>query len=177
MTLRRGAAYGGLFCLLAAWLASAASTTFDTQGGADAAAVVPASPDPFDLDFQGQAAKLRERLAAAPVPQAPHRNPFVFESRAPRHAPARIVSELPPVEPALAPVPPPEPALFLVGIAEDQGPQGPARTAILSDDAQGTFMVAVGGMVGSRYQVHAIGADAVELKDLSTGGVRRLALR
>lgn len=176
MTLRRGAAYGGVFCLLAAWLASAASTTFD-QGGADAAAVHPASPDPLDLDFREQAAKLRERLAAAPVPQAPHRNPFVFEARAPRHTPARTVRELPSVEPAMAPVAPPEPVLFLVGIAEDQGPQGPARTAILADDAQGTFIAAVGGMVGTRYQVQAIGTEAVELKDLSTGGVRRLALR
>ena len=177
MTIRRGAAYGGLFCLLAAWLASAASTTFESQGGADAAVASPSSPDRLDLDFHAQAAKLRERLAAAPVPQAPHRNPFFFEAREPRRAPAPDVREPAPVDLPAAPVAPAEPALFLVGVAEDQGPQGATRTAILSDDGQGTFMAAVGEMVGSRYQVQAIGADAVELKDLTTGGIRRLALR
>jgi hypothetical protein len=177
MTIRRGAAYGGLFCLLAAWLASAASTTFDRQRVADASLAAPSEADPLDVDFQAQAAKLRERLATAPAPQAPHRNPFVFEARAPRHAPAPPVRELAPVDVPAAPAAPPEPALFLVGVAEDQGPQGPTRTAILSDDREGTYMAAVGGMVGGRYEVQAIGADAVELKDLITGGIRRLALR
>ena len=176
MTTRRAVTYGGLFCLLAAWLASAASTTFDRQGVADASLGAASAPDPLDVDFQAQAAKLRERLATAPAPQAPHRNPFLFEARAPRHAPAPPVRELP-VDVPPAPAPPPEPALFLVGVAEDQGPQGPTRTAILSDDREGTYMAAVGGMVGGRYQVQAIGADAVELKDLVTGGIRRLALR
>ena len=177
MTIRRGAAYGGLFCLLAAWLASAASTTFDSQGAADAGVAVPSSPDPLDLDFHAQAAKLRERLAAAPSPQAPHRNPFSFEAAPLRYAAAPAVRELAPVDVPPAPAAPPEPTLFLVGVAEDQGPQGPTRTAILSDDGDGTFMAAVGGMVGGRYQVQAIGADVVELKDLTTGGIRRLALR
>jgi hypothetical protein len=176
MTIRRGAAYGGLFCLLAAWLASAASTTFDRQGVADAS-IAPSAPDPLDVDFQAQAAKLRERLATAPAPQAPHRNPFLFQDRAPRHAPAPSLRELSPVDVPPAPAAPPEPALFLVGVAEDQGPQGPTRTAILSDDREGTYIAAVGGMVSGRYQVQAIGADAVELKDLITGGIRRLALR
>ena len=177
MTIRRGAAYGGLFCLLAAWLASAASTTFDRQRGADPVAAVPSPPDPLGLDFHAHAAKLRERLAAAPVPQAPYRNPFLFEARAPRPAAAPPVRQPAPVAIASAPMPLPEPALFLVGVAEDQGPQGAKRTAILSDDGEGMFMAGVGEMVGSRYQVQAIGADVVELKDLSTGGIRRLALR
>jgi hypothetical protein len=177
MTIRRGAAYGGLFCLLAAWLASAASTTFDKQGVADAGLVAPPAPDLLDVDFQAQAAKLRERLAAAPPPQAPHRNPFFFEARMPRHLPAPPVREPAPVDLPAAAAAPPEPALFLVGVAEDQGPKGPTRTVILSDDREGTYMAAVGGMVGDRYQVQAIGADAVELKDVLTGGIRRLALR
>ena len=177
MTIRRGAAYGGLFCLLAAWLASAASTTFTNQGSTDGAAAVSSSPDPPNLDFHGQAARLRERLAAAPVPQAPHRNPFLFERSPERQAPVRRARELAPVGTAMTPLPVPEPALFLVGVAEDRGPQGPLRTAILTDDREGTFIAAVGDVVGGRYQVQAIGADAVELKDVSTGGVRRLALR
>ena len=36
------------------------------------------------------------------------------------------------------------------------------------------YMVIAGQAVADRYQVTAIGADAVELKDLVTGGYRRL---
>jgi hypothetical protein len=38
-------------------------------------------------------------------------------------------------------------------------------------------MVAEGQELAGRYRVSAVGADAVELKDLVTGATRRLALR
>jgi hypothetical protein len=38
-------------------------------------------------------------------------------------------------------------------------------------------MVTAGESFADRYQVNTIGADEIELKDLVTGGYRRLALR
>jgi hypothetical protein len=176
MTTRRAVTYGGLTCLLAAWLASAASTTqrqrppeVDLDRGTPLTAT-----EALASDVQAHAARLRQRLASAPVPETPHRNPFLFESR-PVAAPRQGVR----IEAAPIPEPPPapEPVLLLVGVAEDRGPQGLIRTAILTDDADGVFIVSVGQTVINRYRVEAIGADAVELKDVTTSAVRRLALR
>lgn len=177
MTTRRAVTYGGLFCLLAAWLASAASTTQQDQqppSEPDRGVMVP-STDALVSDVQAHAAKLRQRLASAPVPPLPHRNPFLFESR-PMPAPRPILRRAEPLS-MPEPLSTPEPALFLIGVAEDQGPNGPMRTAILGDDADAVFMVSLGQTVLDRYRVAAIGADAVELKDIRTNAVRRLALR
>ena len=178
MTTRRAVTYGGLFCLLAAWLASAASTTFQQYDPALAPDrdVAQPAPDALANDVQAQAAKLRQRLSSAPVPPAPQRNPFLFESpiAAPsRHVPRRIAAPAPVVEPAMAP----EPALALIGVAEDKGPNGLTRTAIIAGDTEAVFMVTVGQTILDRYRVEAIGADAVELKDSLTNAVRRLGLR
>ena len=176
MTTRRAVTYGGLFCLLAAWLASAASTTFVQQDLREPERSMPGpSPDAIASEVQEHAARLRQRLATAPVPQPPHRNPFMFESRS-QAPPRSIARRLEPV--ALPePLPVPEPLLSLIGIAEDQGLKGVARTAIIADDAETVFMVTVGQTVLGRYRVEAIGADAVELKDVDTSVIRRLALR
>ena len=178
MTTRRAVTYGGLFCLLAAWLASAASTTFQEYDPAltPERDVTHASPDVLANDVQAQAARLRQRLSAAPTQPSPQRNPFLFEPRsaAPaRPAPRRIA------EPAIVegPVALPEVPLALIGVAEDKGPNGLTRTAIVSDDAEAVFVVTVGQTILDRYRVEAIGADAVELKDVLTNAVRRLALR
>ena len=72
---------------------------------------------------------------------------------------------------------PTEPTLALIGIAEDQGPSGPTRTAIIADESESILMVTVGQNVLGRYRVEAIGADAVELTDVATNAVRRLGLR
>jgi hypothetical protein len=176
MTVRRAVVYGGTCCLLAAWLASAASTlrrppvTYQESNATGTSAT-----ETLASEVQAHAARLRERLASAPKPQLPHRNPFVFESRpvvparplAPRTNPARADETLPP----------PEPALMLIGIAEDQGPKGLVRTAIITDDADAVFVLTIGETLLDRYSVEAIGADAVELKEVATNAIRRLALR
>ena len=174
MTTKRAVSYGGLFCLLAAWLASAASTLQNQPaiGEPDRSAESPAT-DALVNEVQAHAAKLRRRLASAPIPQLPTRNPFLFESRI--VSPARHAVRAP--EPPPAPVPPPEPALYLLGVAEDQGQNGPKRTAILGDQTDAVIMVTVGQTVLDLYRVEAIGADVIELKDVTTGAVRRLALR
>ena len=175
MTPKRAAAYIGGFALLAAWLASAASTAFrrDPPPALEPRAAI-ASTEMLAAEIQSQAQRLRQRLAAAPMPQEPARNPFAFRvpDLPPPAAPVRR-----PVDAFAAPAAPPEPALALIGVAEDRGANGPVRTAMLADDRNELFLVTVGESLMGRYQVEAIGADAIELKDLSSGSVRRLALR
>ena len=178
MTTRRAVTYGGLTCLLAAWLASAASTTLQQGETAGEPAPAPAgvSTETLASEVQAHAAKLRQRLASAPTRPVPQRNPFLFE---PRVAPARQLARQI-VEPAAVtpePLPPPEPVLALIGVAEDRGPKGLTRTAILAGDGDAMFMVTVGEILLGRYRVDAIGADAVELRDVGTQAVRRLGLR
>ena len=175
MTVRRAVVYGGSFCLMAAWLASAASTLMRPPVTYQETSVTgTAATETLAAEVQAHAARLRERLASAPRPQLPHRNPFVFEAR-PIAAPKRAAIQPDPV--VLEPLPPPEPALSLIGITEDQGEKGLVRTAVFTDAADAVFVVTVGEMLLDRYKVEAIGADAVELKDVGTNAIRRLALR
>jgi Tfp pilus assembly protein PilP len=173
MAPERAAAYLGGAILLAAWLASAAGVTH--QPGASR---VPApTPDAVRFDalaseVQSQTARLRQRLAVAPAPQAPLRNPFVFATRqvqvraqAPRRPEAPEAAG--PAAPAL-----PELDLVLVGMTE----QGDIRTAMIAAGDE-LFVVTVGQAVGGRYEVSAVGPDGVELKDLSTGATRRLPMK
>ena len=47
----------------------------------------------------------------------------------------------------------------------------------MSDEGENLLMVTVGQNVLGRYRVEAIGADAVELKDVGTSAMRRIGLR
>ena len=160
--------------VLGAWLASAAGVSRGTNA---VKVSEPAAVNPMDhlaSDVQAQAGRLRQRMDAAPAPQMPSRNPFAFSAsesvvRVPRAVP---VAAAPP--PAL--VEPPEPPLELVGIAEKKVGETVLRTAMLSDQSGDVLMTTAGQRV-SVYEVVAIGHDAIELKHISTGAVRRLALR
>jgi hypothetical protein len=130
-------------------------------------------------DVQTQAARLRKRLESAPTPKAPFRDPFSFADR-----PAPVVRAprpAPPPEPAAivaaAPVPS-EPSLQLIGIAEKKVGDAIVRTAMLTPgDADALIMATAGQQILGAYEVLAIGADAVELKNLATGATRTLVLR
>ena len=63
------------------------------------------------------------------------------------------------------------------GIADKTGEDGTmVRTAVISGSGQ-LFFAKVGDTVTTRYTVTAIGADAVELRELTTGETLRLALQ
>jgi hypothetical protein len=172
----RAAAYLGGATLLIAWLASAAAVSR-----------VRSSPRverrPSDLvqldavaaDVQSQAVRLRTRLAAAPAPGSPRRNPFMFAMR----EPAVRTAAAPRTPAVTTPAPAAEPDLImeLVGIAEQKTDAGLKRTAMIGAPGDQLFMVTEGQDVAGRYRVSAVGADAVELSDLITGSTRRLALR
>lgn len=175
MTPKRTAAYLGGASLLAAWLASAAGLVSREPAIQETAQPVQtAGTETLAADVQAQTERLRQRLAAAPAPQEPFRNPFAFSTRP--EAPAR-----PSARSAEPPAPPPplmsEPPLILIGIAESQTPEGLARTAMIATAAAELITVTRGEAVVGRYRVDVVEADAVVLSDLSTGALRRLALR
>lgn len=174
MTPKKAAVYLGSATVLVAWLATAGVPEQQPPPAADPAPVETSGTESLAQEVQAQAVRLRERLASAPAPQAPARNPFAFAARPePRARAARNAAPTAPPAPMVLP----EPGLELVGMAEDQSPQGPVRTAVISAEGGELLMVKVGDFLGARYRVQAIGADTVELTDLTSGLVRRLALR
>lgn len=178
MTLRRAALYAGGASLLAAWFSSAASLSPQRAHEVTRADTAqPASPiDDVAAEVERQAKRLRERLASPPLPQQPFRNPFAF-SRAddsPRSpSPQPIASAQSPPTAAE----PPEPALTLIGLAEQHRPQGTERTAMIATAGDELIMVAVGASVLGRYTVRAISAESVELIETATGRTRIISLR
>ena len=83
MTTRRAVTYGGLSCLLAAWLASAASTTFQPPGAREPERSADGNVDRCARDTKCRRTRAASRSASqsAPTPQLPHRNPFAFQAR------------------------------------------------------------------------------------------------
>jgi len=176
MSAKRAAGILGGALLLAAWLSSAAGLMRQEPDAAPPAdREKPDDTVSLAAEVQAQTLRLRNRLASAPAPHEPFRNPFAFSSR-----PAAERRELaPPAADAPAPElgPPLEPAIELIGVAEKETPKGLARTAIISALSGELFLVKEGETLAARYRVGAVSADAVELNDLQTGTVRRLALR
>jgi hypothetical protein len=177
MTSVRLATYIGGGALLVGWLAAAASAPVsEVPPARDRARPAGTSgSSSIASEVEAQASKLRARLSQAPTPSTRPRNPFSFVER--RTVRAASVPAKPAVDDSAAPAAPVVPALLLMGIAEDPSPDGPRRTAVIGGAADALYMVVTGQRIADRYEVTTIGTDAVELKDLLTGGYRRLALR
>jgi len=173
MNLKRTATIVVGGAALGAWLAGAATSNHSIPS----TAITSAPP----IDLRGEAlareiARLQERLRPKSEPRQPGRNLFAFRGRAAQPR-ASLAVAAPPV--VAVPLPMPavnQPPLKLAGIAEDEGPEGPVRTAIISGEAQ-LYLVKEGDEVAARYRVGKISADVVELVDLNDGTIRRLALR
>jgi hypothetical protein len=171
MSPARAAAYlvGGI--LLAGWLASAAGVVRPSPVPFPRRSAESVQLDAVASNVQSQAARLRQRLAVAPAPQAPVRNPFAFVE-----APASPVVAVPqravPAAPIVVEERAPEPDLILLGVAE----QGSIRTAMMAS-GDDLLMATEGQTVAGRYRVGKVTADAIELIDLGTGATRRLSLK
>ncbi len=176
MSPRRAAAWTLVGALAAAWFASAAGVI----GQPWRAPSTPARPaaarqsEPVSFDVEAQAERLRRRLSTAPTPR-PVRNPFAFVDRQPVQARPAPRAAAPPAV-AAAPVDV-EPPLTLIGVAEDGAGDARVRTAMIAGPGDELILARVGQPVGSRYRVTAIGGEAVELLDATTGRTRRLVLR
>ena len=177
MTPGRAAAYIGGAVLLAAWLSSAATSLQNSAAIPEAQPAPTSGTESIASEVQAQAERLRSRLASAPAPNLPSRNPFAFAvAETPRLRQAVRAAAVPEAV-AAEPLVSLEIPLTLVGVAADQGEHGIVRTAMIVGPSDELFMVREGQAVAGKYQVSAIGADAVELKDPATGAVRRLILR
>ncbi|MGH9408398.1 MAG: hypothetical protein ACRD1V_02995 [Vicinamibacterales bacterium] len=176
MTLTRAAVYGGAGILLVAYLASANSSTLRHRDAMRRAAPGPPSPQSITADIQQEAGRLRARMAHAPAPDANPRNPFAFAPvRTPPPAAANLAHATAADSAQVAA--PPTPELSLIGMAEDPTAAGVRRVAILSGVGDSVYFVSEGDALLGRYRVAKIGADAIELDDVLTHGVRRLAMR
>ena len=173
MTAKRTATIVVVGGALAAWLAAAA-----TSGNRERIPPIVERVRPVDLRgdvLAGEIKRLHERLRPNVLPSQPGRNLFTFT--APRAEPAPLVVAPVPV-PEAAPAPPAflPPPLKLVGLAEDAGPAGPVRTAIISAPGQ-LFLVKEGDVIPPRYRVLKVSPEVVELVDEQLGTPLRLALR
>jgi hypothetical protein len=177
MTAKRAAAYSGGGFLLLAWLASAAGLAVRQPQPPREPAPAAEVPSTVALaeDVHAQTERLRTRLASAPAPRPSTRNPFTFASRAPASRPAAQDDR--PVMTTAEPLLPAEPAIELVGVAEDLQDGKTVRTGIIATLSGETFLVKEGEPIAGRYRVKTVSADAVVLTDLLTGAERRLTLR
>ena len=170
MTLKRAVTIVVVGGALAAWLAAAATSG---NRGVVAPPVVQMPPvEARGAELATEVARLHERLRPDATPRR-GRNLFAFAST-PRPATPVIAAAPALIEAPRAPLAPPP--LKLVGVAEDVGPQGSERTAIISGLGQ-LFLVKAGDRVTPRYRVAKIFADAVELADAGDGTTLRLSLK
>jgi len=176
MTATRAAAYLGATLLGAAWLASAAGIVMRPASEPEQTSPVKTSgTESLAAEVQAQTVRLRERMASPPAPREPLRNPFAFVSReeTKNRTAAPAIARPAPAAPDVVP----EPPLTLIGVAEQQTPKGTERTAIVTADSDEIYMLKEGDVLGARYRVKAVGPGSLELTDLVTGAIRRLALR
>jgi hypothetical protein len=171
MTLKRTATFVLAGGALAAWLAAAATSGIRENRVPPTASVTPVETRGAEL--AAEIARLHDRLRPTATPQRPGRNLFQFTAAKPRPAPAAIPAL---TEAVPAPAPPAPVLLKLSGVAEDPGPDGPVRTAIISGLGQ-LFLVKEGEMLGRQYRVAKISADVVELVKIDANTTLRLAMK
>lgn len=174
MNWKRTATLGVCGGALAAWLAGAATST--PRRSVDTTIARPAPVELRGAELAAEIARLRERLHPTTGPQQPTRNLFQFSPVAtlPRGGAAPPAAAA--ASEALAPRPAEPPPLKLIGIAEDPGPDGPVRTAIISGFSQ-LFFVREGESVAARYRVRSLSGEGAELTDLVDATTVRLALK
>jgi len=172
MNWKRTATIGVVGGALAVWLAGAATSNRRVIN------TTIAEPTPIELrgaELADEIARLRERLRPVVEPQHPARNLFQFSSRA-AAPPSRVAPPSPAISEAPAQQAPAAPPLKLVGIAEDPGPDGPIRTAIISGLGQ-LFFVKEGDSIAGRFRVQHLSGEVAELSDLIDSTIHRLVLK
>ena len=169
MNVRRTVLLGALCGALVVWIATAATSR--SRATTPTTPVVPATPASSEA-LAAEIERLHERLRPTVAPTE-SRDLFRYGARTSRRA------ALPAAPAAVEPMPLPAPAAApfkLIGVAEDSGPDGPVRTAIISGTGDLLF-VHEGDTVAGRYRVERISADAIELADTTGAAPLRLSLK
>jgi hypothetical protein len=110
-----------------------------------------------------------ELLKRAPAEaQAPERNPFRFEAKAPPPAPARRTAAAAPSPPPVivppapqGPPPPPPIPLRFIGLVD--APTQSGRVAIFSDGRGNVIPAKEGDIIEGRYRLLRVGPDSADL--------------
>jgi hypothetical protein len=172
MNVKRIAALGAVGGALAVWLAAA--STMLTQPVVETSVRKTTAVELRGAALEAEITRLRERLRPTSAPQLPSRNLFEFSRTTPARAASPVPRDLAEAQaPRTASAAPP---LKLVGMAEDPGPEGPVRTAIISGYGQ-LFLVKEGERITSRYQVAKISGEAAEIRDLDDNSTLTLVLK
>jgi hypothetical protein len=171
----RGLAVLAGIVALGGWLASGAVVR---RGPSDAPAPQQENnpPPPIAVEaasIRAGVKRLQDRSAEPPSLPAAARNPFRFHERQP--APEPVPSQAAP-RPALSTARASTPDFRLVGVAEDPGPDGPQRTAVVSGPDQ-LFFLKLGDVFAGHLKVVGLGADAIEIEDGTTGTTFKLTMR
>jgi hypothetical protein len=174
MKLKRTVMLGVVGAALAAWFAAASTTGNRSVSHNSVLRTTPVEMRGAEL--AAEIAKLRERLHPTAAPQPPVRNLFEFSRMARGRRPAADPRPAVIDEPAPPPAPPALPPLRLVGIAEDVGPDGPVRTAIISGFGR-LFFAKPGEHVTDRFEVTRISGEAAELRDVGDSSTLTLVLK
>ena len=170
MTARRAAAWLGGSTLLAAWLAAAAAPSLAPASSSAPQAYQAPEPDRRALALAVEADRINNRLGIVVAPHPVTRNPFLFASKTQS---ATRTPRL--VEPIASPPVPAAPSVTLLGVAEETKGPNMVRTAILSMGGELLF-AKEGELMGGRYRIATIGADAVELEDTTESRTVRIVL-
>jgi hypothetical protein len=117
--------------------------------------------------------RLQDWRSPAVVVARPERNVFTFKEKEPVRAAARPPEQPQPVAPAQ---PAATPALRLIGMAQDDGHDAPAATAIVAGHGQ-VYLVRPGDVIPPAYTVVRVDAESVELADGTTGATFRLFMK
>ena len=172
MKVKRILALGVALGAVAAWWAAASTATPPRSSDNLVRKATPVEMRGAEL--AAEIARLRERLHPTVAPQAPGRNLFEFAAR--RSAPGVPATPVAAAVEAPTPVITPPP-LKLVGIAEDEGPEGAVRTAIISSSSGELFFAKPGDRLADRYQIAKISSEAAEVTDLANDSTFTLILK
>jgi hypothetical protein len=171
--VKRILALGAAVGAVAAWWAAASTATPPRSSDNLVRKTTPVEMRGAEL--AAEIARLRERLHPTVAPQTPSRNLFEFAARQSAPGPAAAAPAAAAVEVPTSVITPPP--LKLVGIAEDEGPEGAIRTAIVSSSSGELFFAKPGDRLADRYLIAKISSEAAEVTDLANDSTFTLILK
>jgi hypothetical protein len=163
----------GLVVIATTWVAAPAAPTPAPVRVSEAEMAEITAMVPLASEVDQQVERLRARMAKAPEPPAPRRDPFAFG--APRPEPVvAVAADVPVVDAPTAA----EPEMLwptLAAVMTEPAAEGVTRTAVLGWGDSVEFLAAGESFEG--FRLERVTAGAIELMHIPTGVRRTLTLR